>query len=354
MFSKLKWYKEWSEANPTNSYSGALKMLVGGGVVFFIALMVTYGENDIETVQTGPRGNAMGVVKYASDASATDMNADYVTSAPIVPVGGEALAKNARENVPEILGDLTVENYDRMLTSMRAWTGIDDLFAGDENYQSIVAARMIAMTQSLNEDWSDHVGAEAGVNCYTCHRGEPVPSGVWFNVTPVNLAVSGWSANQNRATDVSQSTSLPSDALEKYLADYNTIRVHDLESRVDNEGTATVQDTERTFSLMNYISNSLDVNCSYCHNTRAFYDLDQSTPQLGQSQLGIAMVQEINIDWLPEIADVLPAARLGTMHGDVPKVGCMTCHKGENKPLGGMSMIGDWPELRSTEPPTYD
>jgi len=353
MSGKLKWYKEWSEANPTNSYAVGIRILIGGGIVFFIALMVAYGEDDVETVQTGPRGNAMGVVKYVSDAP-DDMNADYVSSAPVVPAGGEALAKDARENVPEILGDLTADNYDRLLASMRAWTGIDDLFAGEENYQSVVAARMIAMTQSLNEDWSDHVGEETGVNCYSCHRGEAVPSGVWFNVTPVNLAASGWSANQNRATDVSQSTSLPSDALEKYLADYNTIRVHDLESRVDNEGTATVQDTERTYSLMNYISNSLDVNCTYCHNTRAFYDLDQSTPQLDQSQLGIAMVQEMNTEWLPEIADVLPAERLGTMHGDVPKVGCMTCHKGENKPVGGMSMVSDWPELRSTEPPTYD
>ena len=116
----------------------------------------------------------------------------------------------------------------------------------------------------------------------------------------------------------------------------------------------SIQDAERTFSLMNYFSNSLGTNCTYCHNTRAFYDLEQSTPQLLQAQLGIGMALELNNDYLLPLADVLPASRLGAMHQDAPKVACATCHKGQSKPLEGMSVIADWPELTTSGPPVYE
>ena len=354
MFGKdMKWFPQWNKDNPTDIYGPIFLIGAAGAAVLAAAVIIMFG-NPIQTVttQTGPRGNAMGVVDYAGAAPDPSIET-YVTSAPVVPASGDALAKDAIEGAEPALGDLTVANYERMVDSIRSWTGIPDLFAGEENYQTLVARNMIEMTQNLNENWGDHVGP-SGVNCMTCHRGEPVPSGIWFNVQPVNEHVSGWSANQNRATDQSQSTSLPSDALEQYLLNYEAIRVHDLEPRVENDGTATIQMTERTYSLMNYFSNSLDVNCTFCHNTRAFYDLDQSTPQLEQSQLGIAMVQEINNDYMLPIEELFPQERLGSIHMDVPKVGCLTCHKGYSKPMDGTDMISDWPELASTEGPTYE
>ena len=51
--------------------------------------------------------------------------------------------------------------------------------ASDELYTKVVSRRMIQMTQAINSDWSDHVG-NAGVNCYTCHRGLNVPEYIWF------------------------------------------------------------------------------------------------------------------------------------------------------------------------------
>ena len=53
---------------------------------------------------------------------------------------------------------------------------------------------------------------------------------------------------------------------------------------------------------MNYFSNSLGANCTYCHNTRALHDLDQATPQLPQAQLGIGMALELNNDYLLPLA----------------------------------------------------
>ena len=206
-----------------------------------------------------------------------------------------------------MLGDLTEDNFNRLMLAMTEWIapeqscaychGEEGNFASDDLYTKVVARRMIQMTQNINETWTDHV-APAGVTCYTCHRGQNVPSGIWFEVTPTVNAMAGWGAVQNRVTSLSQSTSLPSDALQKYLVEYEPVRVSDLAPRVENEGTASVQDTERTFSLMNYFSNALGTNCGFCHNSRAFYDLDQSTPQLVQAQLGIGMALDLNNDYL--------------------------------------------------------
>ncbi len=215
---------------------------------------------------------------------------------------------------------------------------------------------MIEMTQNINENWDRHVNAnkQVGVTCMTCHRGQNVPSDIWFKIDPVNEATAGWPAVQNRATPLSQYTSLPSNALEAYLLNYERIGVHDLESRVKNApGDPLIQQTERTYSLMNYISNSLGRNCVLCHNTRAFYDPEQVTPQWSTASQGIAMVQEINNDYLVPLGDVLPDTRLGPMHGDAPKAACKTCHKGYQQPLQGTNVIKDWPELATTGAPVY-
>lgn len=365
MFKKPSWYKEWAESNPTRSVGPYVIFAALGTAIIVAVGVVTLGNPwQTSTVQTGPRGTAMGVVKIDAHRIADPTLEDYYTEEAYVPEGGEELAGDIYENV-QVLGGLTEDNFNRLMVAMTQWVSPDEgctychgdvdieEYGKDTLYTKTVARKMIQMTQNINDGYEDHVGG-AGVNCYSCHRGEPVPSGIWFNVAPIHENASGWSANQNLATTSSQSTSLPSDALEVLLGDYNIIRVHDLESRVDNEGTASIQDTERTYSLMNYFSNSLNANCTFCHNTRAFYELEESTPQLGQAQLGIGMVQEINIDYLSEIADILPAERLGPVHGDVPKAGCMTCHKGYNKPMNGADMITDWPELATTdETPVY-
>lgn len=225
-------------------------------------------------------------------------------------------------SVPEFVSDLAepdpgiaayaaIDTDGDAVAAMRAWTGIPTLFEDEEDYQTIVAHRMIEMTQNINENWDAHVNAngEVGVTCFTCHRGQAVPSGVWYNITPVNQSMAGWSSTQNMATSQSQYTSLPSDALQSYLADYEPIGVHDLDSRVPGvpgQDVAAIQNAERTYSLMNYFANSLGVNCVFCHNSRAFYDAAQVTPQWATASLGIAMVQELNLDYLIPLEEVLP------------------------------------------------
>jgi photosynthetic reaction center cytochrome c subunit len=96
---------------------------------------------------------------------------------------------------------------------------------------------------------------------------------------------------------------------------------------------------------MMYMSNSLGVNCTYCHNTRAMGRWEESMPQRVQAWYGIRMVRDINEKYLTPLKDLLPAHRLSA-EGDPPKVGCETCHKGAYKPLYGVSMLDDYGELR--------
>ncbi|MGK7755821.1 MULTISPECIES: photosynthetic reaction center cytochrome PufC [unclassified Roseovarius] len=352
------WFNKWNSDNPTNIYGPAIAVGIVGAAVLVAAWLVSADKSSaVDSLQTGPRGTGMSVPEFKSELAARDPGIEgymAMRSDPVVPQGGEELAGDARENVPPGLEGLTVENYDRLLAAMQQWTGIPDLFEDMDSYQTSVGYTMIAMTQNLNENWDAHVNAnaEVGVTCYTCHRGQPVPTDVWFNISPVNERVEGWGAVQNRVTPLSSYTSLPSDALQTYLVDGDSIKVHDLESRVEGvpgvDGYPGIQHTERTYAFMNYISNSLGVNCVFCHNSRAFYDGAQVTPQWATELLGIQMVQELNNDYLIPLEGLLPEHRLGPKYGDAPKAACRTCHKGYQKPLQGTNVIQDWPELATT------
>jgi photosynthetic reaction center cytochrome c subunit len=95
---------------------------------------------------------------------------------------------------------------------------------------------------------------------------------------------------------------------------------------------------------MMIMSESLGVNCNFCHDTRAFYSWDQSSPQRAQAWYGIRMVRDINNNYVAPLYKLLPPERLGPT-GDAPKVYCATCHNGANKPLGGAPMLEYYPEL---------
>ncbi len=369
-----KWFNEWNKANPTNIFGPAILVGVLGSAVFVAALIATWGQPFATTsMQTGPRGTGMSVPEFSAMVVQSDPTIEeYYTDTPIVPEGGEDLAKDIYENV-QVLGDLTEDNFNRVMLAMTQWVAPEEgctychgdvdieEYGNDDLYTKVVSRRMIQMTQAINEEWDGHVNAvkEVGVNCYTCHRGQNVPSEIWFNITPVTEASGSWASVQNRATSLSQSTSLPSNALEVYLTDYDSaVNVHDLESRVEGipgitEDVHTIQKTEMTFSLMNYFSNSLGVNCVFCHNSRAFYDGAQSTPQWGTALLGRQMVIELNQEYLMPLKDTYPAERLGPIYADAPKAGCKTCHKGYQRPMQGLNVIADWPELASTEAPEY-
>ena len=107
----------------------------------------------------------------------------------------------------------------------------------------------------------------------------------------------------------------------------------------------SIKETEWTYALMIHFANALGVNCTYCHNSRALGNWEQSTPQRVVAWHGIRMVRDLNDSYLDPLHSVFPPARLGPT-GDSPKVNCATCHQGVFKPLYGVSMVTTFPELQ--------
>jgi len=107
---------------------------------------------------------------------------------------------------------------------------------------------------------------------------------------------------------------------------------------------APIKQAEQTYGLMMHMSEALGVNCTFCHNSRSFTSWDSSTPQRATAWYGIRMVRDVNAHFLEPLTATFPSDRKGPL-GDVAKVNCETCHQGVYKPLFGVSMLKDYPEL---------
>jgi photosynthetic reaction center cytochrome c subunit len=338
---------------------GLIGLVVFAAAVAYMAIPRQLGRIEpTVTVQTGFRGTGMNIPEFVADVEeqvAANALPDNL-GGPVVPQSGDATVGEAGG----ALGHLTEANYDRLVTAMRGWVGQPLIFTGEDNYQTSVAERMLAMTWAINDEWSAHVGA-TGVTCYTCHRGNQVPLNVWFLPEPNSTWAGPYARYQNNTIPAAASvgtgmvsnysTALPVDALAAYFLDpASQVNVHGYTSRdEDGSSNASIYKTYQTYNLMMHFSSSLGVNCTYCHNTRAPADPGGYTPQWATAQLGRQMVIDINLNHIEPTRELLPEARLGPL-GDVAKVNCTTCHQGAAKPMLGQPMLPDWPELASPEP----
>jgi photosynthetic reaction center cytochrome c subunit len=310
----------------------------------------------VDVIQHGYRGVAMGLV-YNPRTVAELKVANEVPAAtspePAEGAGGP-LASSVYKNI-QVLDDLNVAQFARLMVAITQWVAPEGESCGychgsdmssDANYRKVVARKMLQMVRYVNSDWKLHVRG-TGVTCYTCHRGNGVPQYVWYtDPDPAHLPgmTGNLSAQDAPGRDVGL-TSLPSDVYSAFLgSDPYELRVVS-QSALPLEGDhKSIKETEWTYGLMIHISESLGVNCTYCHNSRAFTSWDQSTPQRATAWYGIRMVRGINNDYLATLTSVFPANRKGP-NGDVAKVNCRTCHQGVYKPLYGVSMLKDYPEL---------
>jgi len=327
--------------------------LLGAG-----ALLVTLGlagceKPPVEVVQRGYRGTGMEQVINPGafqESVAANQAPDAI---PAVPASGPK-AKDIYQNV-QVLGDLSAGAFNRLMAAITEWVapeegctychGVEG-FAADDKYTKKVARVMIAMTQRANEEWGENHTAPTGVTCYTCHRGKNVPEYVWvtenapkmpgsFAVHPTGQNVAGVAANGY--------ASLPYDAFTPYLEGDSDIRMAG-ETALPTGNRKSIKQTEWTYSLMMHFSQSLGVNCTYCHNSRAFANWEQSPPTRAKAWYGIRMVRELNNEYVWETNDWLPEHRQGPS-GDPQKVACNTCHQGAYKPLYGAPMLKDYPNL---------
>ena len=203
---------------------------------------------------------------------------------------------------------------------------------------------MVAADQQRVEG---HVG-ETGVTCYTCHRGNSVPAYIWFNDPgqPHLSMMAGNRAGKNAPSPTVGLAALPNDPYGHFLGklDNPSIRVVSTQTLAQTDVGVSIKNAEATYGLMMAISQSLGVNCTFCHNTRSFQDWTTSTPQRVTAWYGLQMVRALNVNYLEPLAPTLPGFRHGPL-GDGPKLDCMTCHQGVNKPLYGQSMLASFPAL---------
>ena len=339
-------------------------LVVAGAVVALFLTIAQFGtagwtRPPILAQQHGFRGTGMDQIQTKAGAAA--LKAANIPPAPAEPVeAGTEKAGAVYENV-KVLKDLSVEEFNRLMVSMTEWVSPEqgctychntENMADDSLYQKQVARRMIQMVQHINTTWKEkHVG-EAGVNCYTCHRGKPVPAQIWFQNPGPNYKTGFIARNngQNMASPSVGLASLPYDTLSEFFgkkdADENLIRVNATTALPESKGKP-IQAAERTYGLMMHMSSSLGVNCTYCHNTRAVSNWSQSTPQRTLAWHAIRMVRDLNGNYIEPLTTTFPANRLGPT-GDAPKLNCATCHNGQSKPLAGAHVIDSYPELART------
>jgi photosynthetic reaction center cytochrome c subunit len=311
----------------------------------------------VEAVQRGFSGVGMEVV-YKDHMLQEDADQVDGVPPPLPMASSEGLkAGEAYQNV-QVLGHLSTGQFTRLMTHITQWVSPEqgcnychyaENLASDGKYTKVVSRRMIQMTQHLNENWSSHL-QNAGVNCYTCHRGMNVPQYIWFEEPehPMKDRALGNPGGQNMASYRVGSASLPSNVFETFLQEDYNIRVVG-PTALPTGNNRSIKQTEWTYGLMMHMSNSLGVNCTYCHNSRSVAEWGQSPPARATAWYGIRMVRDVNNNYLDPLKPVYPEYRLGPT-GDAPKANCTTCHQGVYKPLLGMNMVEDYPSLKKYVP----
>ena len=347
----------------------------GGLLVVLVSGSAIAAYRSTLSFQTGAPGVGMEVINTTEEVQQR-LEANGVPK-PLPPASQEGqLAVDAYANV-RVLGSVSSGEFTRLMTAMTLWVAPDNgcgychaperdakgaivkdedghpvadakNMPSDELYTKRVARRMLQMTMRINGEWKQHVKA-TGVTCYTCHRGNPVPTGIWFDEPDTATRYQGIPGpGQDRPSSIAGLAALPRGALRPYLVGDENVRVQSTEA-MGSENRASIKQTEWTYGLMIHMSNSLGVNCTYCHNSRSLGEWSVSPPTRNAAWFGIRMVRELNNEYLGPLARELPATRLGAL-GDGPKVGCATCHQGAYKPLLGVSMVGDYPELAEARP----
>ncbi|RZI95009.1 MAG: photosynthetic reaction center cytochrome c subunit [Variovorax sp.] len=321
------------------------------GALAALTLLAGCERPPVDAVQRGYRGTGMEQVYnprlLETQAAKNALPPDSPPAPAVGPTAGQVF-----QNV-KVLNDLSVAEFSRLMVSITAWVApeqgctychVGNNLAADDLYTKVVARRMLQMTQHINADWKSHV-ADTGVTCYTCHRGQPVPANVWTTAPakPQAASFAGNKAGQNMPASSVAMASLPYDPFTPFLSKDADIRVIGGTALPTGNRKSTKQ-TEWTYGLMMHMSESLGVNCTYCHNTRSFADWEASTPQRSTAWYGIRMARDLNAQYVDPLASVLPANRRG-VEGDAQKINCATCHQGAFKPLYGASMLPNHPEL---------
>jgi photosynthetic reaction center cytochrome c subunit len=338
----------------------SIKLGLALAAVVAVLILTTFQYPPVSTKQLGYRGLGLEQVQNVRAARTVAAHNVVPEAQPPAEPGG-TLATTEYKNV-QVLKDLNVEQFNRLMAAMTEWVSPDqgctychaegEELSSDKLYTKVVARRMLQMTREINSNWKAHV-AETGVTCYTCHRGAPLPAQTWHAgaVIGKELVAPGMErgldrgrAGQNAPAASAGLSSLPFDPFTPFLLDSKSIRVQSASALPTGSNPKTIKDTEWTYSFMTHVSEALGVGCTYCHNSRSWTAWETSTPARVTAWHAIGQVRGLNNTYIAPLATTIPAEHKGPL-GDSLKVNCATCHQGVFKPLYGVSMLKDYPEL---------
>ena len=293
---------------------------------------------------------------------------DAINVAPVAlpaaaPGGGKAT--DVYKNV-QVLTDVSAAEFMRTQQAITQWvspaqgcdfchTGSD--YASDVKPEKLAARVMMRMVRHINADWANHV-APAGVTCFSCHRGQPVPAETWFPQTPPpkNRYI-GQQDNWQESADTVRKFFPDAGWAEYYLQD-QPIAAQSTDA-LPNHTLGSFDETKRIYEMMMQMSDGIGVNCGYCHNSRAFEDWGQSSPYRWSGYDGLRLTRDLNKNFLLSLPPIIPQTRELTKQNEAPviparqsgvQVGnglvvCASCHYGLPKPLNGANMVKDYPAL---------
>lgn len=345
-----------------------LPIVLGAGAVAAAAFLVfvpDWTHPPIPAVQFAP-GPSM--IQFGRGQMPEPISQDPPPVLPAAAPGGPA-ATEAYKNV-QVLTDVSAAEFMRLQQAITQWvspkegcgfchTGND--YASDAKPQKAAARVMLQMVRHVNADWTRHVG-EAGVTCYTCHRGQPVPAETWFPLVPgPQGTVAAKQENWNEAADNVRKF-FPDAGWDLFMLGDEPISVQST-TALPSQTVATQVVAKRVYEMMMQMADGIGVNCGYCHNSRALSDWSQSTPQRWIGQSGLDMTRELNREFLQRVhpllaqsrervgetrLPVLPAHESGPLPAD-GFVLCASCHMARPKPLNGASMAAAYPGLTAAD-----
>ncbi|TFF22959.1 photosynthetic reaction center cytochrome c subunit [Jiella endophytica] len=336
----------------TRKHVRSSPMIVGILAIVLVLLGLTVPPwvlPPIESIETGPAAIEMVQFKDADRQLPYSRRPEPLEAADNE---GSPKASEVYQNV-QVLGGLTDAEFTRLMLAITEWVSpeqgceychnleSDEGFASDDRYTKVVARKMLEMVRHINSKWPEHV-APSGVTCYTCHRGQNIPPWTWYEQ---NEPSSDRFMGKRRPWHLEAKTIrqfFPDVPYDKYLMDeHASAQIQSSDPLVAVGGKAEVaqeQDAENLYLFMMQMANSMGVNCTYCHNSRAFRDWEQSTPYRWIAYWGIRMARDVNTNYIEPLKTVFPDNRKGPL-GDPAKAHCGTCHLGNNKPLGGYKLL---------------
>ena len=347
--------------------------LAAAAVVFAVLAVAVpdWHAPGVHGTQMGYRASSS--VQFASRAERAPINIDVPAALPPAQQGGPS-ASDKYKNV-KVLTDVSAAEFDRLQVALTAWVAPKQgcvfchdtsNMASDAKPTKLAARRMLEMTRYINAGWKSHV-EPSGVTCYTCHRGQPVPAEVWWPRKPQPVKpMIDQSEPWNEAADT-VSRFFPDAGYAEYFLQDNPINGQSVTAlRSNRSGNPVV--VKRIYEMMMQMSLQVGVNCGYCHNSRAFWDWSQSTPQRWVAYYSFRMMRDLNRNYLLPLAQVIPQQRSlahptlmpvipGFETGQQPGnalLTCETCHYRLPKPLNGVNMLKDYPGLTGKQGPSPD